>query len=283
MHPLETYLRELTEIRGPGVPETSYYPALRDLLNAVGDTLKPRVRCVINLTNQGAGIPDGGLFTADLLAKNPGAEPLKGLLPDRGAIEVKPASDDAWVVADSAQVSKYWTKYGHVLVTNCRDFIMVGRSPQGKPVNLETYRLADDEASFWAACAHPRAAVGKQGDRFLEYLKRILLHAAPIGAPKDVAWFLASYARDALLRIEQQPDLPALASVRKALEEALGLTFQGAKGEHFFRSTLVQTLFYGVFSAWALWHKEEPSRKDTFDWATAAKYLRVPVLRKLFY
>src|ERR1700736_789639 len=39
------------------------------------------------------------------------------------------------------------------------------------------------------------------------------------------------------------------------LETALGIKFEGSKGEHFFRSTLVQTLFYGVFSAWVIWAK----------------------------
>ena len=37
------------------------------------------------------------------------------------------------------------------------------------------------------------------------------------------------------------------------------MKFEAEKGEHFFRSTLVQTLFYGVFSAWVLWHKEKPA------------------------
>ena len=41
--------------------------------------------------------------------------------------------------------------------------------------------------------------------------------------------------------------------VRSALEEALGVHFEGKKGARFFHSTLVQTLFYGVFSAWVLW------------------------------
>jgi hypothetical protein len=78
--------------------------------------------------------------------------------------------------------------------------------------------------------------------------------------------------------------LPALAGVRKALEEALGLTFEGEKGEHFFRSTLVQTLFYGVFSAWVLWSKQHPpASKERFDWRHTAYFLRVPVLRKLFH
>lgn len=65
MHPLETYLRDLRDIRSTGaaVKETSFYPPLANLLNEVGKTLKPRVRCVINLRNLGAGMPDGGLFT----------------------------------------------------------------------------------------------------------------------------------------------------------------------------------------------------------------------------
>src|SRR5690242_13462507 len=67
MNPLEAYLHEMQEIRSyhAGVKETSYYPALRNLLNAVGKTLKPPVHCIINLKNQGAGMPDGGLFTPD--------------------------------------------------------------------------------------------------------------------------------------------------------------------------------------------------------------------------
>lgn len=67
MNPLETYLTELREIHDSGVAtgETSGYPALANLLNAVGHTLKPKVRCIIQLKNSGAGFPDGGLFTPD--------------------------------------------------------------------------------------------------------------------------------------------------------------------------------------------------------------------------
>ena len=79
-------------------------------------------------------------------------------------------------------------------------------------------------------------------------------------------------------------ELAALATVRTALEEALGLKFEGEKGEHFFRSSLVQTLFYGVFSAWVLWAKQNPpTSKARFDWYTTARYLRVPMISKLFH
>lgn len=48
-------------------------------------------------------------------------------------------------------------------------------------------------------------------------------------------------------------------TVRKAMEDALGLQVTDEKGERFFQSTLVQTLFYGLFSAWVLWHRATPS------------------------
>ena len=99
----------------------------------------------------------------------------------------------------------------------------------------------------------PRKAANEQGARLTDFLKRALLRQAPIAAPQDLAWFLASYAREARARVEERVELPALAVTRAALEESLGMTFQGERGEHFFRSTLVQTLFYGLFAAWVFW------------------------------
>jgi hypothetical protein len=108
MDALEAYLRDLCEIRssGAGVKETSYYAALFDLFNEVGKSLKPKVRCILQLANRGAGLPDGGLFTPDQFQKAGTAEPLLGQIPSRGVIEVKGTSDDAWVTADGLQVSK---------------------------------------------------------------------------------------------------------------------------------------------------------------------------------
>jgi hypothetical protein len=285
MHPLETYIRELREIRSSGeaVPETSYYGALAALLNEVGKSLKPRVRCIINPRNRGAGIPDGGLFTPDQFQRHDKSEPIGGQIPSRGVIEIKPTSDNAFVTSEGKQVSRYWDRYGQVLVTNYRDFVMVGCDQHGRSTKLETYRLAESEEAFWEATRHPRRFVEAHGERFTEYLKRVMLQAASLASPADVAWFFASYARDAKARIEQT-DLPALATVRTALEEALGLKFEGEKGEHFFRSTLVQTLFYGVFSAWVLWSKEHPpSERDArFDWRQAIWHLKVPMISALF-
>ncbi len=227
-------------------------------------------------------MPDGGLFNVNQFPKNQELEAFTAVFPERGAIEIKGTKEDIKKIAASEQVQKYWQKYGQVLVTNYRDFLLIGRNSQGQPVELEAYSLAPSEAEFWLKTSNPSKFAAEQGDSLLEYLKRVLLQAAPITSPADVAWFLASYARDAKARLEHHSDLPALANIRQALENALGIKFEQEQGNKFFRSTLVQTLFYGLFSAWVLWHKQNPDRQDNFDWKLAAYYLHVPMLAILF-
>ena len=151
---------------------------------------------------------------------------------------------------------------------------------------VEAFALADNEKDFWQfKAAHPPSCAflhGRKGTQFVEFIKRACLQAAPLTNPKDVAWFLASYARDALYRVELQKELPALQAVRIALEDALGMKFTDQKGEHFFRSSLVQTLFYGVFSAWVRWHKDNPGQGSKFDWRMAEWTLHVPFVRTLY-
>jgi hypothetical protein len=282
---LEIYLGELRAMRSSGgvVKETSGYGTLANLFNAIGQTLKPKVTCFIHVKNSGAGFPDGGLFTPDQLKNTDEEAPLQGIpLPSRGVIEVKATDEEVDDIADAEQVRGYVKLYGQVLVTNYRSFLLLKRGDNGSPVRLESFQLAPDEKSFWAFAAQPHKAANELGERFAEYLKRVLLHAAPLNNPKDVAFFLASYARDARSRVEAAKGLPQLAAVRAALEESLGMKFEAEKGEHFFRSTLVQTLFYGVFSAWVLWHKEKPQRKNDFDWHDAGWKLHVPMISALF-
>jgi hypothetical protein len=285
MTPLEKFLHDVYEIHSSraAVDETPYYGSIETLFNEIGKIVKPRVRCIIHIKNQGAGLPDGGLFTTEQFDKASGQEPREGQLPSRGAIEVKSPRGNAMGVALGEQVTRYLSRYRQVLVTNLRQFILVGHDLDGNPTVLEQYVLADNDDRFWKAAAHPRKTDEVHGARFAEYLKRVMLHAAPIAAPEDVAFFLASYARDALARIEGI-ELDALTAIRGALEEALGLKFEGKKGEHFFHSSLVQTLFYGVFSAWVIWARKRPVlARERFDWSATARLLRVPVIRKLFH
>ena len=88
MTSLARYLSEVRKTRALGsVPETSYYPALAELLNTIGLGLSPKVRCVVHPKGQGAGIPDLALFTVDQIPA--GGEPSQGVLPARGVIAAK--------------------------------------------------------------------------------------------------------------------------------------------------------------------------------------------------
>ena len=278
---VEHYLTDLRRVRASGgaTGERSIYGPLANLLNAIGATLKPKVFCVGELADQGAGHPDFGLYSAKQVQRG---RPREGQAPERGVVEVKSAGDDAWLTADGDQVSRYWDRYRLVLVTNTRDFVLLGEDPSGRPTRLETFRLAKSAEEFDLLLEKPRAFARRDGAGLGEYLCRALSHSATLAEPKDLAWLLASYARDGLARVEAAGDSPALAVVRSALEDALGVRFEGERGAAFFRSTLVQTLFYGVFSAWVLWARQMPPPTGSFNWHEAVWHLRAPVLRALF-
>lgn len=278
----ETYFNHLRLIRatGGGTDERSYYTPLTNLLNTVGDSLRPKVFCIDELAEQGAGHPDLGLFGASQLQRQ---RPKQGQIPERGVVEVKPSEDDAWLTVETDQVSKYWDRYRLVLVTNMRDFVLLGEDEEGRPTKLESFRTAQSSDEFENFLQTPRAFANAVGVRLGEYLSRVLSHQAALAEPRDLAWLLASYARDGLSRVEAAGDVASLESLRSALEKALGIRFTGDQGAAFFYSTLVQTLFYGIFSAWVLWTRSVPTNSESFNWRESVWHLRVPVLKELFH
>ena len=278
---VEAYFADLGRVRASGgaTGERSSYGPLANLLNAVGATLKPKVFCVGELADQGSGHPDFGLYAAKQIQKG---RPREGQVPERGVVEVKPSDGHAGAPGVREQVARYWGRYGLVLVTNLREFSLVGPGAAGGEATLESFRLADSEAKFALRLAKPRAFAREVGAGLGEYLARALSHRAALAEPNDLAWLLASYARDGLARVEAAGGAPTLEAVRSALEDTLGVRFEGGKGERFFRSTLVQTLFYGIFSAWVLWARQVPPPAGAFRWREAVWHLRAPVLRALF-
>lgn len=295
MSPVTDYLQTLDTIRrsGSATQERSLYPPLQALLTTIGDTLSPKVRCVHELADVGAGRPDFGLFTATQLSfADIGRDPV-ATKPERGVIEAKGPAADVAQVAGTRQVHDYWHQYGLVLVTTFRSFLVVARDEAGRMIQRERFDLADSEPAFWALCARPKSLPKDLEIRFAEFLTRVMLHNATLTQPRDVAFFLASYAKDCLWRLESTPRLRAenpmrrfdsLAMLRESLEAALGVRFDTAKGLHFFHSTLVQTLFYGLFSAWVIWYRMPADRQrlPTFSAHGAAWNLKLPVLRALF-
>jgi len=275
------YITDLRAIRSTGsaTAETSFYPPVDRLLNGAGQALKPPVLFSTQLRNSGAGMPDGGFFPQHNRQRR-NAEPQPLTNPERGVVEIKPVEYSLDSLTNEPQTIRYLRQYGLVLITNLREFRLLKLSTTGIPQTLEYYILADSAASLWS---EPIGSFDRHSELLPDFLRRVMLYRAPLTQPKDVAWLLASYAREARARSEDHP-LASFEAVKKALQESLGIQFEGEKGEHFFRSTLVQTLFYGIFSAWVLWHRSPEGRAPgaRFDWRVSAHYLRVPVLRKLF-
>ena len=91
---VEAYFADLGRIHASGgaTGERSSYAPLANLLDAVGATLKPKVFCVGELADQGAGHPDFGLYTAKQVQRG---RPREGQTPERGVVEVKAAGDGA--------------------------------------------------------------------------------------------------------------------------------------------------------------------------------------------
>ena len=278
---VEEYFTELRQIRatGGGTGERSSYGPLANLLNAVGTSLKPKVFCVSELADQGAGHPDFGLYEAKQVQKG---RPRQGQTPERGVVEVKTPAENMGASQVRGQVVRYLNRYSLVLTTNLREFALVGPDATGGETLLERYRLANTEEEFWHKLDKPRAFANEVGAGLGEYLCRALSHQAEITEPKDLAWLLASYARDGLARVEAAGDTSSLDAVRSALEESLGVHFEGERGARFFHSTFVQTLFYGVFSAWVFWSRQTPHQGKAFNWHAAAWHLRTPVMQALF-
>ena len=290
---VESYFADLARVRASGgaTGERSSYGPLANLLNAVGATLRPKVFCVGELADQGAGHPDFGLYSARQVQRG---RPREGQIPERGVVEVKPSHEDLLRSAVREQVGRYWTRYRLVLATNLHEFALVGDDTAGEEAALETFRLAGSHAAFERKLQTPRAFAREVGTGLIEYLCRALSHRTALAEPKDLAWLLASYARDGLARVEAAGDAPSLTAVRTALEEALGVRFEGEKGARFFHSTLVQTLFYGIFSAWVLWSRADAASGEGssiaagshgargFSWREAVWHLRAPVLQALF-
>ena len=267
---VKAYLDAVSAVNRVGTPELSHYTALDNLFDAIGEHLSPRVRAVVHYSETNPGQPDLGFFSGE------------NTDPDRGVVEVKGADADLDTLIASNQVDDYWQRHKLVLVTNLREFALVGQDNNGAKHTLERYSLSDTNATFDELLKHRTRAANRHGVSMGEYLQRVMSHRSTISEPRDLARLLASYARDALQRVElAAEEEDSLATIRDAIEQALGMSFEGEDGGKFFRSTLVQTLFYGVFAAWVLWARS--GKSGHFGWKDTVYELRAPVLRMLFH
>lgn len=289
MNQIATFLAACDKVRrtGSAVPETSYYPALDTFLSAVGGALSPPVYSVTHVSGVGGpgstntGIPDMGLF-CDVDGGQKLSENLVygERLPERGVVEVKPPSVNLDKTVASAQVRKYLDRYGKVLVTNLRDWRLLVRGSSGMRVLQARIELAADEASFWGLATKPSRLGTAAAADFEAFLLEALEGESSIARVDDLARFMGAQAKRALALLDGAEVKP-LDDLRTSMEEGLGMQFNGEDGEHFFKSTLIQSLFYGMFSAWVLSHRAG-NDPDEFHWNSSHWHLRLPVVIALF-
>ena len=94
-------------------------------------------------------------------------------------------------------------------MTNTRDFVLVGEDAEGRPATLETFRLAESAEEFQLRLEKPNAFAREAGAGLGEYPCRALSQRVALSEPRDLAWLLASYARDGLARVEDAAPAPS--------------------------------------------------------------------------
>ena len=261
--------------------EETFYPAIRDLLAGILRThaLPFEVRTGTSEEREGGtDRPDFVLADAALFVGVFG--------------EVKKSDVSVGEIAGSTdrdnQIGRYLARTGVVLVSNVRGFGLLTCAPSfdrslGTPVPPEERDLIG-EVDLWAQATGKgtRTRVDALAvEELAALVTRSVTDFAPIADPADLAKVLARQARDAK---ESLPgDLRAVAPLLDDYRQALGLSFDidDAKGDRFFRSSLIQTAFYSLFAAWVLWNRGHD--EETFDLEKAQDHLRIPFLEQLFH
>ena len=259
-------------------PERTICTQMENLLKGIGKTISRNFDCISQGTDHDER---GNLLYPDFVLvdkKHPDAES-----PKYGVIEAKEPDED---ISDpfggrhAKQMLKYFYKYNLLTVTNFREFRLYGPNESGKPECLEVLTIADSKKAFQEIAKNPKKAAEDHGTRIWEFLKRTMRYRSSISDPQEVAMFLASYARETLGIIRARELNETLKPLKQALEVSFGDDYDSVGGKDRFCSTLVQTLFYGMFSAWATLARE--GKQKDFNWWRAGSTISMPIIQTLF-
>jgi hypothetical protein len=277
----KSYAREVADLIASGsTTEATYYPALRSLiaasLSAEDLPFDVRINTSEQKTGGGINLPDIALYDAD-----------GEFLVVCGEVKLPDVELDQLAISteNKDQIGRYLAATHAVLICNVRAFGLVTVSEKWKgdgPVPPEARRI-EQVTELW-----PSVAALKQRkpietgalESFAELIETAVTRFAPIAEPQSLARIMARQAKRA------KADLPekfthAVQGLLDDFGKALGVTFVGPEGEEFFRSSLIQTAFYGLFAGWALWWQGD--RSKPFAWEDLADYLKIPFLGSLFY
>jgi hypothetical protein len=261
--------------------EPSYYPAIKTLLSKMlaRESLPFEVRASTSESRSGGGHdqPDFALYDGhgDYLVV---------------AGEVKLPSDDIKAIAFSEdrndQIGRYLAQTGVVLVSNVRGFglLTIRRdAPRTARRVAPQNRVLEHVVELWpskSSMEQDRGITQETVEELYLLLETAVTRYAPIAEPESLAKILARQAKRAKAQLPTE-FTQAVRGLADDFGKALGVTFEGQEGEEFFRSSLIQTVFYGLFAGWTLWLRS--GSKDPFRWESLADHLTIPFLAELYY
>ncbi|MFN8588672.1 MAG: type ISP restriction/modification enzyme [Candidatus Eisenbacteria bacterium] len=277
----DSYVAEVGRLaRSATATEPSFYPAIKallaGLLTARGLAFDVRINTSERREGGGTDLPDVALYDG------------AGQFPVVCGEVKLPRAEIAEMVASTAgddQVGRYLARSHVLILSNVRAFALVTVRPgwSGNGTVPPSHRRLEQVVELWPSreAFEAGAAVDPAAfDPLADLLEAALTRFATITEPETLARILAWQARQA------KADLPARfgEAVRDLLDDfgrALGVAFEGQEGEEFFRSSLIQTAYYGLFAGWVLWRRA--GAQGTFRWEDLSAYLKIPFLGQLFH
>lgn len=198
-------------------------------------------------------------------------------------------ADFAVSTEQNDQIGRYLAQTGVVVLCNVRGIGLLTCDPsftRTKDVAVPpARRVLEKVVDLWSAVtgSGTKQKVDQSAIEDLIWIvTRAVTDLARIGSPADLAKILARQAREAKMAIPE--DLKPVKPLLDDYRQALGLAFHidDEKGARFFRSSLVQSIFYSLFAAWILWDKESDS-EAAFEIDDAHQYLPIPFLDALLH
>ena len=274
-----SYVHETRRLESlPSSTEPSFYPDVKVLLTAVLKHERLAFDVLTN-TSETGGMPDFVLGDLSLFV---------GVFGEVKRVNVS-LSNLAAATDQNNQIGRYLAQTGVVLLCNVRGFGLLTCDPAytrdaAIPVPPDK-RVLEKTVDLWSAVGGtnttPTLHSSAVGD-LVEIVTRAVTDFARIGSPADLAKILARQARDAkdALPDDLKPVKPLLDDYRQAL--GLAFDIDDEKGAHFFRSSLVQSIFYAIFAACIFWDKVA-AENLAFEVEHAHQYLPIPFLDALLH
>lgn len=276
-----TYSREVAALVAARTStELSYYPSLKSLLSKMlaHENLPFEIRTSTSEFRSGGGRDQPDLAFYD----GPGEYIVvcgEVKLPSR---EIR---DLAFSEERNDQIGRYLAQTGVVFLTNARGFglLTVREGCLRATAVPPSDRILEHVVELWpsSSAMERGGAISKAAiEELFLLLETAVTRYAPIAEPESLAKILARQAKRAKAQLPVQ-FTQAVKGLADDFGKALGVAFEGEDGEEFFRSSLIQTIFYGLFAGWTLWLRS--GSRSAFRWEELAEHLQIPFLAELYH